>query len=341
VSTMSADGERVILQVDNLVTHFYTSSGVVRAVDGITFDVREGEVLGIVGESGSGKSVTCLSILRVVPRPGKTVNGKILFRGDNLLEKSEQEMQTIRGKEIAMIFQNPAFSLDPIYTIGNQLVEILRRHTGISKDEATEKVVKLLKAVRISDAERRFNQFPFEMSGGMKQRAVIARGLLCNPGLLMADEPTTNVDATTQAQLLDLMKDVKKEFGTTIMFITHDMGVVAQLTNRVVVLYAGQICEIADTKTIFANPRHPYTEALISAVPHFDPDLARPKKLKVIPGDLPNLISPPTGCRFHPRCPYAQSICRVQVPEPTELEPGHVSSCLRVKEIEWGSSKVE
>jgi len=330
--------EKVVLRVDGLVTHYYTSSGIVRAVDDVTFDVTEGEVLGVVGESGSGKSVTCLSILRVVPKPGKVVSGKILFKGDNLLEKTENEMQAIRGKEIAMIFQNPAFSLDPIYTIGNQLVEIIRQHTGITKTEATERVVELLRAVRISDAERRFNQFPHEMSGGMKQRVVIARGLLCNPSLLLADEPTTNVDATTQAQLLDLLKDIKKKFGTTIMFITHDMGVIAQLTNRVVVLYSGRICEIADTETIFSKPRHPYSQALISAVPHFDPSRNRPKKLRVIAGDLPSPISPPTGCRFHPRCAYAQSICREQIPEAKELEHRHFTSCLRANEIDWESA---
>jgi oligopeptide/dipeptide ABC transporter ATP-binding protein len=322
-----------LLKVENLVTYFYTSSGVVKAVDGITFDIKRGEVVGLVGESGSGKSVTCLSILRTVPRPGKITDGKILFKGSSLLEKSEAEMQKIRGKEISMIFQNPAFSLNPIYSIGEQLVEILCWHTGLNKEEAAERALKLLKAVRLSDPEKRFNQYPHELSGGMKQRVVIARALLCNPSLLLADEPTTNVDVTVQAQLLNLLKDLKKNFSMTILFVTHDMGIVAQLTNRVVVLYSGKVCEIADTETIFSRARHPYTEALISSVPRFDYKASQRQKLKVIEGSIPDPISPPSGCRFHPRCAYADAICKSKVPEPRELEPGHIVSCFHAEEI--------
>ncbi|MEM3697269.1 MAG: ABC transporter ATP-binding protein [Candidatus Bathyarchaeia archaeon] len=325
------NSSETLLKVENLVTYFYTSAGIVKAVDDITFDVKQGEVVGLVGESGSGKSVTCLSILRTVPRPGKIAGGKILFKGSNLLEKSEAEMQKIRGKEISMIFQNPAFSLNPIYTIGEQLVEILRWHTGLNKEEAVERVLKLLKAVRLSDPEKRFNQYPHELSGGMKQRVVIARALLCNPSLLLADEPTTNVDVTVQAQLLNLLNDLKKDFGMTILFVTHDMGIVAQLTNRVVVLYSGKVCEIAETETIFSNPGHPYTEALISSVPRFDYKTERRQKLKVIDGSIPDPISPPPGCRFHPRCAYAKEICKSKVPDLIELERGHIVSCFNAE----------
>lgn len=326
------------MSVENLVTSFYTSAGIVKAVDNVSFDVREGEVLGVVGESGSGKSVTLLSILGIVPRPGRIVSGEILFKGHDLVTKPEEEMQKIRGKDIAMIFQNPAFSLDPIYTVGNQLTEILRWHMHLDKVEAKQRVIALFEAVRLSDPERRFNQYPHELSGGMKQRIVIARALLCNPSLLLADEPTTAVDVTTQAQLLNLMKDIKKEFNMTVVFVTHDMGVIAEMANRVVVLYCGKVCEIASKHTIFTRPRHPYTEALISSVPRFETQRSQDRTLRVIPGTLPNPIAPPTGCRFHPRCMYAQSLCKEKEPEIVELEEDHLVSCLRTREIDWGST---
>ena len=325
-----------LLSVENLVTSFHTSAGIIKAVDEITFNVREGEVLGIVGESGSGKSVTLLSILGIVPKPGKIVSGRIMFKGDDLVKESEEEMQKLRGKEIAMVFQNPAFSLNPIYTIGKQLTEILRSHSKMNKEDAAKKVIELLQAVRLSDPERRYNQFPHELSGGMKQRVVIARALLCNPSLLLADEPTTAVDVTTQAQLLSLIVELKKELGMTVVFVTHDMGVIAQIANRVVVLYCGKVCEIAEKETLFTKARHPYTEALISSVPRFEAKRSRGHKLRVISGNLPNPIAPPPGCRFHPRCTYAKELCKEE-PKIIELEKDHLVACSRTREIDWKS----
>jgi peptide/nickel transport system ATP-binding protein len=324
-----------LLEIENLKTYFYTWAGVVSAVDGASLKVKEGETLGLVGESGSGKSVTALSILRIVPRPGKIVDGRILYRGENLLEKTEEQMQKIRGKEIAYIFQDPATSLNPVFTIADQLVEIIRRHQNVDKKEALEKAIELFKLVEIPDPEIKIWNYPHQLSGGMKQRMAIARALSCQPSLLLADEPTTNLDVTIQAQILELMKNLKKKLGMSMILITHDMGVVAGVADRISVMYAGRICESASTKTVFYNPLHPYTRALLEAVPNI---AMKREKLRIIPGAIPNLISPPSGCRFHPRCDLAGTACASAVPPLVEMEPEHYVACVRAKELSEKSS---
>jgi peptide/nickel transport system ATP-binding protein len=323
-----------ILKIEQLKTYFYTWAGIVKAVDGVDIDVNEGETLGLVGESGSGKSVTALSIIRIVPSPGKIVEGKILYKGENLVEKNEKALQDIRGKEIAYIFQDPATSLNPVFSIANQLIEVILRHQKISKKEALEKAIELFRLVEIPDPEIKIWNYPHQLSGGMKQRMAIARALASQPNLLLADEPTTNLDVTIQAQILELMKNLRKKLGMSMILITHDMGVVAEIADRITVLYAGRVCETADTKTIFYNPKHPYTKALLTAVPSL---VLKTEKLTVIPGSIPNLIEPPSGCRFHPRCEYAQQGCKETIPDLIEIEPGHKVACLRTSEIDLKS----
>lgn len=321
-----------LLRIEDLKTYFYTWAGVVKAVDGVSLKVNEGETLGLVGESGSGKSVTALSILGIVPRPGKIIGGKILYKGENLLEKKESEMQKIRGKEIAYIFQDPATSLNPVFNIASQLTEVIRRHQKVSKEEAINKAIELFKLVEIPDPEVKIYNYPHQLSGGMKQRMAVARALSCQPNLLLADEPTTALDVTIQAQILNLLKNLKQRLGMAMILITHDMGVVAGVADRITVLYAGRVCESAATRTIFYNPLHPYTRALLEAVPSL---ALKRDKLKVIPGAIPNLIEPPSGCRFNPRCEYAkEGICTERVPDLQELEPDHYVACARVREIE-------
>lgn len=321
-----------LLEIDNLKTYFYTWAGVVRAVDGVTLKVKEGETLGLVGESGSGKSVTALSTLRIVPRPGKIVGGRILYRGENILEKKETEMQKFRGKEVAYIFQDPATSLNPVFSVADQLVEVIRQHQNVTKKEALEKALELFKLVEIPDPDIKIWSYPHQLSSGMKQRIAVARALSCQPSLLLADEPTTALDVTVQAQILDLLKNLKQKLGMAMILITHDMGVVADVADRITVLYAGRVCESASTKTIFYNPKHPYMRALLEAVPSL---ALKREKLKVIPGAIPNLIEVPSGCRFHPRCEFAkQGVCNVEVPELMEIEQDHYVACVRAREIE-------
>jgi oligopeptide/dipeptide ABC transporter ATP-binding protein len=320
-----------LLEIENLKTYFYTWAGIVKAVDGVSLKVKEGETLGLVGESGSGKTVTALSILRIVPTPGKIIDGRISYRGENLLEKRENEMQKIRGKEIAYIFQDPATSLNPIFSIADQLMEVIRRHQNVGKQEALEKAIELFRLVEIPDPEIKIWSYPHQLSGGMKQRMAVARALSCQPSLLLADEPTTNLDVTIQAQILELMKNLKKKLGMSMILITHDMGVVAGVADRITVLYAGRVCESASTRTIFYNPMHPYTVALLTAVPNL---AMKREKLTIIPGTIPNLIEPPSGCRFHPRCEYAGSECVETVPPLVEIEPEHYVACIRAKEID-------
>jgi peptide/nickel transport system ATP-binding protein len=278
--------------------------------------------------------VTALSILRVVPRPGRIIEGHILYKGENLLEKTENEMEKIRGKEIAYVFQDPATSLNPVFSIADQLVEVIRRHQNVSKQEALEKAIELFRLVEIPDPEIKIWSYPHQLSGGMKQRMAVARALSCQPSLLLADEPTTNLDVTIQAQILDLMLNLKKKLGMSMILITHDMGVVAGVADRISVLYAGRVCESASTKTIFYKPMHPYTKALLTAVPSL---ALKREKLAVIPGTIPNLIEPPSGCRFHPRCEYAQKACAEIVPPLIEIEPDHYVACIRAKEIDLKS----
>ncbi len=318
-----------LLKVEGLKTYFYTEAGIVKAVDGVSFDVRKGETLGLVGESGSGKTVTSLSVLRIVPKPGRIVEGKIELKGENLLAKSEKEMQSIRGREIAMIFQDPSSSLVPVYTVETQLRDVLSAHEKISKDDAHKKILDLMNLVGIPEAEIRMREFPHQFSGGMKQRVAIARALALEPELLFADEPTTALDVTIQAQVLDLLEDLKKKMGMSLVMITHDMGIIAKMTSRVVVMYAGNVAEIAKTDDLYYRPRHPYTALLLAAVPRLD----RKKTLSIIPGNIPNLIEPPSGCRFHPRCEFATKKCEEAPPVLEEVEPDHFVACYEWKNI--------
>jgi peptide/nickel transport system ATP-binding protein len=313
-----------MLDIKGLKTYFFTEAGVVKAVDGIDFQVGKDESVGLVGESGSGKTVTGLSVFRIVPQPGKIVSGSITFEGEDLLKKSESEMRKIRGRKISMTFQDPTTSLDPLYPVGDQLAEVIREHQNeLSYKEAWEKATKLLELVRISEPSIRVKEYPHELSGGMKQRIAIARALASEPSLLFADEPTTNLDVTVQAQVLELIKELRERQKMSLVMITHDMGIVAEMTQRVQVLYAGMVAEVGETHSLFKNPQHPYTEALLQAVPRID----KRKELRVIPGNIPNLINPPTGCRFHPRCPYAKEMCKEKTPLLELTDRDHLVAC--------------
>lgn len=317
-------GERLV-EIRNLRTHFYTEEGIVPAVDGVNLYIKRGETLGVVGESGCGKSVTSLSIMRLIPNPpGKVVDGEILFEGQDLLKKSEAEMRRIRGNEISMIFQEPMTSLNPVYTIGDQISESIQLHQGLSRKEAMEKAIEMLRLVGIPLPERRVKEYPHQLSGGMRQRVMIAMALSCNPKLLIADEPTTALDVTIQAQILELMRKLKKELGMAIMLITHDLGVVAEMCERVVVMYGGKVVEEADVISIFKNPLHPYTEGLLRSIPRMDEET---EKLHVIEGVVPNPLHLPKGCRFHPRCPYATDQCREAQPKLEQVAPGRFVAC--------------
>ena len=318
-----------LLKIEGLKTHFFTEAGVVKAVDGVSFDIRKGESLGLVGESGSGKTVTTLSVLRIVPKPGKIVEGKVEFKGANLFDKSEKEMQSIRGREIAMIFQDPSSSLNPVYTVETQLKDVLTAHEKLTKEESHKKILELMRLVGIPEAEIRMREYPHQFSGGMKQRVAIARALALQPTLLFADEPTTALDVTIQAQVLDLLEDLKQKMGMSLVMITHDMGIIAKMTTRVVVLYAGDVFEIAKTEDLYDHPRHPYTASLLAAVPRLD----RRKTLSIIPGNIPNLIEPPSGCRFHPRCKFASEKCAEAPPVLEEAGPEHFVACYKWRNI--------
>ena len=321
--------DRHLLEIQGLKTHFFTEAGVVKAVDGIDFWLDRGETVGLVGESGSWKTVTALSAMRIVPTPGRIVEGRIGFEGEDLLDKSEAEMARYLGPKMAMIFQDPTSSLNPVFTVESQLTEIIRRHAKVSRGEAREKAIGVLQTVGIPEPETRIREYPHQFSGGMKQRVCIARALALEPTLLFADEPTTNLDVTIQAQVLELMKQLKQKMKMTLVLITHDMGIVADMAEKVTVLYAGRVAETAATHSLYKNPRHPYTEALLGAVPRLD----KRKKLEIIPGNIPNLIDPPSGCRFHPRCKYAVDLCKVKVPPLEEAENGHFVACHRWKEL--------
>ena len=314
-----------LLQVKELKTSFYTESGVVRAIDGVSFDVFGGETLGIVGESGCGKSVTSMSVLRLIPQPpGKIESGEILFEGKDLTKIDDEQMRQIRGNKISMIFQEPMTSLNPVFTIGYQIAEVLQLHRSMSKEQCEVETLKLLKMVGIPRAESVIKDYPFALSGGMKQRAMIAMALACQPALLIADEPTTALDVTIQAQILRLMKDLQKETGMSIMFITHDLGVIAEMSDRVIVMYAGHIVEQADVRSIFRDPRHPYTVGLLNSKPD---RYTSEQRLHVIPGNVPNLLKRPQGCQFHPRCEHCMEICRAKMPPLTESADGRTVRC--------------
>jgi peptide/nickel transport system ATP-binding protein len=319
-----------LLAIDDLRTHFFTRDGVVRAVDGVSFSVGTGETLAVVGESGCGKSVTALSILRLVPSPpGRIVGGAIRFDGTDLLGLSDAEMRRIRGNAISMIFQEPMTSLNPVLTVARQIGETLRLHQGLDADAAEQRAVEMLRLVRISEPERRARQYPHELSGGMRQRVMIAMALACHPRLLIADEPTTALDVTIQAQILDLMRELKTRIGAAIILITHDLGVVAEMASRVVVMYAGRKVEEAPVRDLFRRPRHPYTLGLLASVPRLGATLgiADPPRLAEIPGTVPSLREPIVGCAFAPRCAWAITRCRSEAPPLEAKSPEHVAAC--------------
>ena len=315
---------RKLLSVRDLKTSFFTHVGEVKAVRGISFDVNEGEVLGIVGESGSGKSVTSLSIMGLLQYPGRVVDGEILLNGEDILTYSKNQMRKVRGKEIAMIFQDPMTSLNPVYTIGNQIMEMILEHEKMSRREARERAIEMLKLVGIPAAEKRIDSYPHEFSGGMRQRVMIALALSCNPKLLIADEPTTALDVTIQAQILSLIKSLNKQFGMTTMLITHDLGVVATVCDKVAVMYGGLIMEYGTADEIFYHPRHPYTMGLLGSIPHVDGGEKR--RLIPIDGTPPDLINPPKGCPFSTRCKYCMNVCTQEQP-PYFEEDKHRTMC--------------
>ncbi len=321
----------VLLQVKNLHTIFHTEDGTVEAIGGVDFEINEGETLGIVGESGCGKSVTSLSIMRLLPKGiGEVPQGEVIYKGRNILKIPEHEMRRIRGKEIAMIFQEPMTALNPVYTAGDQVAEMVELHLGMKKKEALDYTVEMFKKVGIPMPEQRIYEYPHELSGGLRQRVMIAMALSCNPSLLIADEPTTALDVTIQAQVLDLMRNLLKEYNSSLIMITHDLGVIAEMAERVAVMYAGKIVEYTDVVTLFKNPSHPYTIGLMKSIPRPDVEVER---LESIEGVVPDLFHMPKGCRFNNRCPYATSKCREEEPPLFEVEPQHWSRCWRYSEL--------
>lgn len=327
-----------LLEIKNLKTYFFVEEGIIQAVDGISFDIFKGETLGLVGESGCGKSVTAHSILRLISGPpGKIENGKILFEGEDLITLPMKRMRKIRGYKIGIVFQEPMTSLNPVFTIGNQVMESVKEHLKKNRKEAREMTVEILKKVGIPSPEKRFNDYPHTMSGGMLQRVLIAMAIVCKPLLLIADEPTTALDVTIQAQIVELLQSLQEEYHLSILFITHDLGIVAEVSQRVVVMYAGKIIEIAEVKELFANPKHPYTEGLLNSVPSLD---STDKKLTPISGTVPSPLDFPKGCRFHPRCLYAMDICNKSEPALKEVFSDHRAACwLNEKEKTQGPIK--
>jgi peptide/nickel transport system ATP-binding protein len=318
-----------LLDVKNLKTYFFTDEGVVRAVDGVDLYIDQGETLGVVGESGCGKSVTALSIMRLIPQPpGKIVEGQILYNGLDLVTIPANKLRKIRGKEISMVFQEPMTSLNPVFTCGEQIAEALRLHEGLGRRDAMDKTVEMMKLVHIANAERRVKEYPHQLSGGMRQRVMIAMALSCSPNLLIADEPTTALDVTIQAQILELLNELKSKLKMAVMLITHDMGVIAETAQRVVVMYAAKVAEEAPVGDLFKEPLHPYTQGLLRSIPRIDLAATEHLRLETIPGTVPTLrgdIAP--GCRFAPRCPFVKSVCTEQDPVLKEVKPGHKVSC--------------
>jgi len=318
-----------LLEIRGLKTHFSTDDGVVQAVDGVSLHVDAGETLGVVGESGCGKTVTAFTVMKLVPMPpARIVAGEILWRGKDLVKATDAEMRALRAKEIAIVFQEPMTSLNPVYTVGDQIAEVLRLHENLSRKAAMAYAAEMLALVKIPNPQRRVNDYPHQFSGGMRQRVMIAMALACKPKLLIADEPTTALDVTIQAQILDLMNELKAELGMAVMLITHAMGVIAETAQRVVVMYAGKVVEEASVEDLFADPRHPYTQGLIRSIPRIDLAATKKQKLEAIGGTVPSLINPPVGCRFAPRCPKAQPQCTEATPELREVSPGHKAACI-------------
>ncbi len=321
-----------ILEVKDLETYFFTEEGTSKAVNKVSFSLKKGETLGIVGESGSGKSITSLSLLRLIPSPpGKIVGGNIYFKGEDLLSKTDKQMRSIRGNEISMIFQEPMTSLNPVYSVGEQIAEVIRLHQNLGKKEAWQKAVDMLKLVGIPSPEKRAKQEPHELSGGMRQRVMIAMALACHPEVLIADEPTTALDVTIQAQILELIKNLQKEFGTAVILITHDLGVVYESCDRVAVMYAGKIVEYTTANELFENPKHPYTIGLLNSLPRLDLDQ---EELTTIPGTVPSPYNMPKGCSFAPRCAFAKKICEELVPDLQHIDQSTQVSCWK-HTVQW------
>ena len=327
------------MEVRNLKTYFYTEDGVVRAVDGVSYLLGKGKTLGLVGESGCGKSVSALSVMRLIAPPGKIVEGEILLDGLNLLEFSETEMRQVRGNRISMIFQEPMTSLNPVFTIGNQIMEAIRVHQQVSRSEARERTIEMLREVKISAAETRIDEYPHQMSGGMRQRVMIAMALACKPEVLIADEPTTALDVTIQAQIMELLAELQSEFQMSILLITHNLGLVAEVSDHIAVMYASKVVEYTSTHELFASPLHPYTHGLLTSVPTLG--MPKDRRLNVIPGQVPNPLNFPSGCKFHPRCPLAEERCKLQDPPLREVRPGHWAACHLIENGESPLSGVD
>jgi len=318
-----------LLRVENLQTYFFTDAGVLRAVDGVSLRIAPGETLGVVGESGCGKTVTALSILRLVPDPpGRIVGGRVTFEGTELLGLDAERMRKMRGSAISMIFQEPMTSLNPVFTVGDQIAEGVRLHQNLSRRAAWEKAVEMLRLVQMPDPDRRAREYPHQLSGGMRQRVMIAMALACGPRLLIADEPTTALDVTIQAQILELLNELKSKLKMAVMLITHDLGVIADTAQRVVVMYAGRVVEEASVRDLFANPRHPYTQGLLASIPTLEKGAGARKRLQAIPGVVPSLLDLPPGCRFSDRCPLAVPECRGAEPELRQVTPQHWARCI-------------
>ena len=314
-----------LLSVNDLRTYFYTPYGIIKAVDRVNFELSSGEALGIIGESGSGKTVTGLSIMRLIFPPGKILaDSRILFRGEDLLSKSEDEMRKIRGNKISMVFQDPMTSLNPVFTIGEQLTRVIQTHQNLTKKEATEKTIKLLREVGISDPEKRIRNYPHQFSGGMRQRVLIAMAISCYPDLIIADEPTTALDVTTQAKIIELLKDLQRKIGTSLIFITHDLALISEIVSEVLVMYCGMILEKGRVDKLLSEPLHPYTEGLLRSLP----DVSIKRELKPIDGTIPSPLNPPSGCRFHPRCKNATPECKKDVPELRKVRTDRYVSCI-------------
>ena len=312
-----------LLEIKGLKTHFFTQDGVVKAVDDVTFEIGHGQTLGVVGESGCGKSITALSVMRLIERPGRIVAGQVLLNGENLLDKRDADMRDIRGDQVSMIFQEPMTSLNPVFTCGDQIAEAVQQHTAVSRREAWDRAIEMLRVVGIPDAKRRASEHPHQLSGGMRQRVMIAMALSTDPDMLIADEPTTALDVTIQAQILEVMRDLRERNRMAIMLITHDLGVVAEMADEVVVMYAGKVVERSDVRTVFGSPHHPYTQGLLLSIPRLD---ERVERLEVIKGTVPSPLNLPTGCLFKRRCPYRMRVCDVAPPY-QEVMPGHYSRC--------------
>lgn len=328
-----------ILEIKSLSTYFFTRAGTVKAVDDVTFNLPRGSTLALVGESGSGKSVTSLSIMRLIMPPGKTVAGEIIFNGRDLMRLDGKQMRETRGREIAMIFQDPMTSLNPVYTVGDQIAEAIDLHERSSRKQAWARAVEMMQRVKIPDAARRAKDYPYQLSGGMRQRVMIAMALSCNPKLLIADEPTTALDVTIQAEILDLIKGLKDDFDLSVLLITHDLGVVAETADRVAVMYAGRIIEQSPVREIFHSPKHPYTEGLLRSVPRLTEEGIRRRRLETIEGTVPSLLDLPSGCKFAPRCSYVVEDCTTREPALVQVNEEHMARCIRFDSVGDESAK--